>query len=118
MPEISEMELQKIREFLRKREQREQQRRRRLFRAASEDFHHIVEMIIRKYRPKRIYQWGSLLNEQHFGEHSDIDIALEGLNSIEDYFALLGDAEEMTSFPLDIVMLEKIHPLHAESIKK
>ncbi|MDZ7318873.1 MAG: nucleotidyltransferase domain-containing protein [candidate division KSB1 bacterium] len=75
-------------------------------------------MIIHKYRPAKIYQWGSLLNERLFSEHSDIDIALEGLDSVEDYFALLGDAGEMTSFPLDIVLLEKIHPLHAESIKK
>ncbi len=56
--------------------------------------------------------------ERHFTELSDIDIALEGITAPEDFFALLGDAKELTSFPLDIVQLEKIHPLHAQSIRK
>ncbi len=118
MPEISKKELKKMRAFLEKKEERKRERRHELFLSASGDFNQIVEMIIQKYRPAKIYQWGSLLNERLFSERSDIDIALEGLDSVEDYFALLGDAEAMTSFPLDIVWLEKIHPLHAESIKK
>lgn len=118
MPEISKKELKKIRAFLEQKKQRRRERLQELFLSASGDFNKIVEMIIHKYRPAKIYQWGSLLNERLFSEHSDIDIALEGLDSVEDYFALLGDAGEMTSFPLDIVLLEKIHPLHAESIKK
>jgi len=118
MPKITEQELQQIRRFLEKKRQRRDENRRKLYLAARADFQKIIEMIIRKYQPKRIYQWGSLLNERHFTELSDIDIALEGINAPEDFFALLGDAEELTSFPLDIVQLEKIHPLHAQSIRK
>ncbi len=118
MPKITEQELQQIRRFLEKKRQRREENRRKLYRAARADFQKIIDMIIRKYQPKRIYHWGSLLNERHFTELSDIDIALEGITAPEDFFALLGDAEELTSFPLHIVQLEKIHPLHAQSIKK
>lgn len=116
--EIPEQQLKQIRAFLKKKQRRQQQYRRELFEAASRDFQKIVEMLISKYHPKRIYQWGSLLNERHFNERSDIDIALEGITSPKDFFPLLGDAEELTAFPLDIVQLEKIHPIHAESIRK
>ena len=51
------------------------------------------------YRPLRVYQWGSLLHPEHFSEISDIDIALEGLSSPEEYFAILGDVMNMSSFP-------------------
>ena len=36
----------------------------------------------------------------------------------QQYFHLLKKAEELTRFPLDIVQLEKIHPLHREMILK
>jgi predicted nucleotidyltransferase len=118
MDKLSEKDLQKINRFLKDKARKKQEHRKRLFLAATHDFKNIVEMMIRKYHPFKIYQWGSLLNEEIFSESSDIDIAVEGLGSVEDFFALLGDAEELTVFPLDIVQIEKIHPLHAESIKK
>ena len=61
-------------------------------------------------------QWGSLLDLEQFDENSDIDIAIEGITEAERYFALLGDAMEMTRFPLDIIQLEKIEPEFAELI--
>ena len=78
----------------------------------------IFRMIRQKYNPKKIYQWGSLLDRAKFQEISDIDIAVEGLLSVEDLFALLGDAEKLSDFPLDIVELERIHPLRAKSIRE
>jgi predicted nucleotidyltransferase len=80
------------------------------------DFQQIVDMIVRKYKPKRIYQWGSLLNKEHFSELSDIDIAVEGLPDAQSYFNMLADAEKLTSFPLDIVEMESIHELHKNMI--
>jgi len=41
---------------------------------------------------------------------SDIDIAVAGLATVEDFFALLADAMAMTTFPLDIVELERVEP--------
>ena len=73
-------------------------------------------MIISRYSPKKIVQWGSLLDSEQFDENSDIDIALEGISDPAKYFALLGDAMVLTRFPLDIVQLEKIEPEFAEII--
>ena len=75
-------------------------------------------MIISKYNPKKIIQWGSLLNEKKFSKISDIDIAIEGINKAGDYFKLLADAEKLTDIQLDIVQLEDIHPLHREMIEQ
>lgn len=86
------------------------------FEKAKRDFDRIVAMIIETYHPQRIYQWGSLLRRDHFSEISDIDIALEGLPPSTDFFSLLSRAEGLTGFPLDIVELEHIDPLHRESI--
>ncbi len=73
-------------------------------------------MIIKKYNPKRIYQWGSLLHPEQFSEISDIDIAVEGIGSAETFFKLFGEADAMTKAPLDLVELEKVEPVHRESI--
>jgi predicted nucleotidyltransferase len=77
---------------------------------ARRDFAAITTMIIEKYKPAAVYQWGSLIDGSHFSEISDIDIAVEGIRTADKYFALLGDAMVMTEFPLDIVQLEKIDP--------
>ncbi len=110
------MDIKKIKENLYKQEEIKHQARRRRFNSASDDFHAIVQMIIKKYSPVMIVQWGSLLNFKQFDENSDIDIAVEGITDAERYFALLGDAMELTRFHPDIVQLEKIEPEFAELI--
>jgi len=85
---------------------------------ACNDFNRIVSHIISTYRPLRIYQWGSLLHPEHFSEISDIDIALEGLSSPDEYFAILGDVMNMSSFPLDIIDLGKVDAETAAFIKQ
>jgi predicted nucleotidyltransferase len=110
------MDIGKIKENLRKREMLKKESLRHRFEAASRDFDKIVRMIIDKYAPKKIIQWGSLLHPEQFDTHSDIDIALEGISDAETYFALLGDAMALTRFHVDIVQLEKIEPEFAELI--
>ncbi len=88
------------------------------FKRALKDFDQITEMIIRKYNPKKIYQWGSLIDSTKFSEISDIDIALEGINDAESFFNLVSDAEKLSDFPLDIIQLEETHTLHKTMIKK
>ena len=88
-----------------------------LFKKANRDFQRIVTMIIEKCQPTRLYQWGSLLEHRQFREYSDIDIAVEGITEPEKVFALLDDADRMTEFPVDIVTMESIHPLHANHIR-
>jgi predicted nucleotidyltransferase len=84
---------------------------------AREDFGAITRMISAKYRPGRIWQWGSLLDERAFSERSDIDIGIEGVQGAETFFALYGDAMALTDFPLDIVQMEKIEPEFAQIIR-
>lgn len=110
------MDIGKIKENLRKREMLKKKSLRDRFEEASRDFEKIVRMIIDKYGPKKIVQWGSLLHPDQFDAHSDIDIALEGISDAETYFALIGDAMALTRLPLDIVQLEKIEPEFAELI--
>lgn len=78
----------------------------------------IVAMIARDYHPRRIYQWGSLLRPGAFRTYSDIDIAVEGIADPERFFALLGQAQAATRFPLDIVQMEKIAPEYADDIRR
>ena len=56
--------------------ERHEQRRYALaqrFEQARKDFDAIVQMLIRKYAPVRIWQWGSLVDGKGFSEISDID---------------------------------------------
>lgn len=88
------------------------------FNAASLDAGVIVQAILSKYKPQRIYQWGSLLHPERFNENSDIDLAVEGITDAETFFSLLGDAMKLTRFSLDIVQIEKIEVEFALSIRQ
>ena len=105
------------RENLKKRRDEATKERERLFNKAYTDCEAIIKMIIEHFNPERIYQWGSLLDKKMFTDYSDIDIALEGMGSIEDMLELERIAEKMTEFPLDIVELGKISPAHADAIR-
>lgn len=88
----------------------------RLARARA-DFERIVDHLWRTYRLTRIWQWGSLIHERHFWERSDIDLALEGVDSAATYFAIIADAEARTGLPVHVVELDKLHPAFAEWIR-
>jgi len=99
-----------MRGFLDQRERERTDRLADLHRQATADAARIVAFIRDTYRPTRILQWGSVLEPELFREYSDIDIAVEGITDAESFFSLLGDAEKMTEFPVDIVQLERIEP--------
>ena len=103
--------------FLRRREAERQRELDERFQAAWGEFHRIVEMIAAEFAPRRIWQWGSLLHRDRFSERSDIDIALEGLGAAERLFQVHARAEELSTFPLDIVELERIEPEYAHLIR-
>ncbi len=79
-----------------------------LWKKAQEDTCQIIGVIINKYEPKRIIQWGSVLESRHFSEASDIDLAVEGVDSLK-FMEMLATVEDMTSFSLDLVRWENIH---------
>jgi len=106
-----------VRGNLKKRRLEVMEEREKLFYKAYADYTSIIKMIIEHFNPIRIYQWGSLLDKNMFTDYSDIDIALEGIGSIEDMLELERIAESMTEFPLDIVELGKITPAHADTIR-
>jgi predicted nucleotidyltransferase len=109
--------LEDCRNFLRRRETQRQQRLDRRFQQAWSEAREIIALLVARYRPARIYQWGSLLDRRRFWERSDIDIAVEGIVAPDAFFAMYGDADQLTSFPLDLVALEKIEPEFAEIIR-
>lgn len=82
----------------------------RLYEQARADAERIIAHIAATYRPQRIYQWGSLLRPERFNEMSDIDIAVEGIKTAQEWFALYGEAMEMTKFSLDLVQFERMEP--------
>jgi len=110
--------LEKAREFLRNKKKHKQASIDRRFQKAWNDFERITAMIWKTYKPRAIYQWGSLLNRDRFSDISDIDIALAGNIPAEAFFEMYGKAIEMTKLPLDIIELDKINPLHAQSIRE
>lgn len=103
-------------EFQRKRVERILAARRERWAIAAADAERIVAMIVRKYQPDAVYQWGSVLRPEKFTEVSDIDIAVEGVDDPAQFSELLGEAEDMTRLPLDIVQLEHIEPEFRELI--
>ena len=118
LKKLSQEEIQTIRSFLILRERILESERKAKLKEAQRDFQRIADMIVNKYQPKRLYQWGSLLHDENFRDYSDIDIAVEGIVKAETYFEMYGEAERMTRFPLDLVEMEKIHPLYADSIRR
>lgn len=92
-------------------------RNEQLERRAREISRRLVHMIIQEFQPRRIYQWGSLTRQGAFREFSDIDLAVEGVVEPERFFKMLGRCMELSDFPVDLVQLECIEPLHADEIR-
>lgn len=113
----SDAEMQLMRKNYRQRQERRRRELEQRLETARKDFDRIVDHIARTYRPKRIWQWGSLIDGHHFSERSDIDIALEGIDDPKTFFAILGDAMDMSGLPVDVVQIETIHPAYADSIR-
>ena len=114
----TEREAGTIRSFVRERRRRRKAYLEDRLRAARRDCDAIVSMIARDHEPLRIYLWGSLVDDRHFSERSDIDIAVEGITRPAELSALRGSAERLTRFPLDIVAIEHVHPAYAEHIRR
>jgi len=55
--------------------------------------------------PDSVYLTGSILQEGHFYDFSDVDIAVKGLKG--NYFKVLSDLEEITGREVDLIEMEK-----------
>ena len=118
MEEDFGVDLDQVRAFLAAREQQRRARIDERYAQATRDVRTIVSEIAAQVNPRRIYQWGSLLDRRRFSEISDLDIAVEGLNGPAEYFQVLGIAMNATDLPIDIVELEKVPADIAERIRK
>ncbi len=72
------VDIEKVRGFLDRRAKQHKKLLMKRLDRAQRDFDRIIQRIINKYDPLRIYQWGSLLHPEDFSEISDIDIAVVG----------------------------------------
>jgi predicted nucleotidyltransferase len=114
----TEREAATIRDFVRRRVRARERSRIRLLARARSDCAAIIERMARELSPARIYQWGSLVQGSHFGELSDIDLAVEGVADPRKLHELHGDLQRMTSFDLDIIRLEGLQPAAADHIRR
>ena len=112
------VDLDRVRAFLADREERRRERLNERYAQATRDARAIVSEIASQVNPRRIYQWGSLLDRRRFSEISDLDIAVEGLNGPAEFFQVLGIAMNGTVLPVDVVELEKLPADVAERIRK
>ena len=117
MDEEFGVDLDQARAFLADREQRRRARIDERYARATRDARAIVSDIAAEVNPRRIYQWGSLLDRKRFSEISDLDIAVEGLNGPAEFFKILGIAMNGTDLPVDIVELEKVPAEVADRIR-
>jgi predicted nucleotidyltransferase len=86
---------------------------------AQRDAGRIISVIAEEYRPRRIYQWGSLVHTERFSEMSDIDIAIEGMDCDERVLSSIrSQAELMTDLPVDLVVMERLEPGRANLIRR
>ena len=111
------IDLHRVRTFLADKESRRRARIDARFAQATRDARAIVAAIAEQVNPRRIYQWGSLLDRARFSEISDIDIAVEGLRGPAEFFRTLGIAMDGTSMPVDVVELEKVPEDVADRIR-
>ena len=108
MEEEFGVDLGRARAFLADKRQRRRARIDERYARATRDARAIVSEIVTQVNPRRIYQWGSLLDRKQFSEISDLDIAVEGLDGPADFFQILGIAMTATALPVDVVELEKV----------
>ena len=111
------IDLDRARAFQREKERRRRARIDARFDQATRDARAIIAAIVEQVNPRRIYQWGSLLDRSRFSEISDIDIAVEGLSGPAEYFRTLGIATDGTTLPVDVIELEKVPEDIAERIR-
>jgi len=75
-----------------------------------------ASMLVTHYHASRVVLFGSLANGTH-DEHSDVDLAVEGLPSSA-YFHALADLMGLFAGPVDLVRMEEAVPSLRERIQE
>ncbi len=70
----------------------------------------LTDILVKQYRARRVVLIGSLADAKRFGLHSDIDLAVEGLEG-DRYLIALGELlESAEDFDVDLVPVENATP--------
>ncbi|MFP4329105.1 MAG: hypothetical protein ACOC45_02520 [Alkalispirochaetaceae bacterium] len=104
------------RERERRRREAQDAAQKRLVSKAQRIANQVIKHILTDYEPKEIYQAGSLVDSARFTEISDIDIAVRGL-SPEEIEEIEEWAEEKSSFPVDLIDLDRAEDVHVTSVE-
>lgn len=75
----------------------------------------VSQYIIKRFKPERLWLYGSILNEDRFSMISDIDIATEGIEW-DIFFKMVSECEKLTDLKLDIIDIESIPEIRKEKI--
>lgn len=105
------------RERERRRREAQEAAQRRLVNKAERAAKQVISHVVSEYEPKEIFLAGSLADSDRFTEISDIDIAISGLRR-EQLEEISDWAEEKSSFPADILDLDRAEQVHIDSIRK
>jgi predicted nucleotidyltransferase len=78
----------------------------------------VVDLLVRKYRVRRIVLIGSLAERERFGFHSDIDLGVAGLADSR-YFEAAGEVLQLAGeFDINLIPIESAAPAVAARIDK
>lgn len=100
----------------RKRRENRLRRLRSLAESVKEDLDGVVEVLAGRYAVKKVVLFGSLAGGR-FAEGSDIDIAVEGLDSTE-FFEAMAAVNRMTPPWVDLKPLEGLDTFFRERVLK
>lgn len=89
-----------------KRAEIKEQKRKELFKDLNKQARQAAKALGEKFKLKKVYLFGSLTNFDSFQLSSDIDLAVEGLNST-DYFDAWGVLEDILDCSFDLVQMDK-----------
>jgi uncharacterized protein len=91
--------------------------RRERFNAARRKARSLSGFLVRAFHARRVVLIGSLLDEQRFDIHSDIDLCVEGIPP-DSYFRAVGEALMLADpFSVDLVPLERVNGRMREDVK-
>lgn len=104
---MTEVEVAEYRKFWRERAARGAARRRELASQARAEAIRAAEVLVRDFGARRVYLFGSLLQEGRFHERSDVDLAVEGI-APERFFKTWAAVGADVRVPIELVDIDEV----------
>lgn len=76
-----------------------------------------TNLLVQRYKVRRVIMFGSVARKERFSFHSDIDLAVEGLPD-KDYLEAYGELLVNSSFKVDLVPVEKTDRRFKERLRQ